>query len=165
MTLEIPDTNAVEEGVYPAVVTKLDLKETEAGDTFRIWHFDVTAEGETKKITAASSLMLGPKSKAYKWISAILGRRPEPGEKIEVVGYPCQVHLIVDEDTGYNKVETVLPANGKAAPQPAPAAPSLSKPSIPSDDPTLPDVPDLPPHLKDDFPVEEPPANYRELIP
>lgn len=156
MTLEIPVTNAVDEGIYPAVVTKLDLKTIEGGDTFRIWHFDVEVDGETKKITASSSLMLGPKSKAYKWISAILGRRPEPGEKIEVVGYPCQLHLIVDEDTGYNKVESVLPPTGRA-PKPAPAnAATLGRPPM-DDDADAPDMPELPP-------LEEPPADYKERI-
>jgi hypothetical protein len=161
MTLEIPVTNAVDEGIYPAVLTKLDLKTIEGGDTFRIWTFDVTADGEVKKITASSSLMLGPKSKAYKWVSALLGRRPEPGEKIEVVGYPCQLHLIVDEDTGYNKVESVLPAGGKVAPRTAAAAPTLGRPPM-DDESGLPEMPD---DLKEPLPLEEPPDNLKELIP
>lgn len=157
MTLEIPDTNAVEEGIYPATLTKLDLKTAENGDTFRIWSFDVTTGGETKKITAASSMMLGPKSKAYKWVSALMGRRPTPGEKIEVVGRSCQLHLIVDEDTGYNKVESVLPPAGAAG---APQAAPTSSPQAPPRSSSFSDGPD-----GDPLPLEEPPVNYRELIP
>jgi hypothetical protein len=156
MTLEIPDTHAVDEGIYPAVLTKIDLKSTEAGE-FRIWAFDVTADGKVEKVTAASSLMLGPKSKAYKWVSALLGRRPAPGEKLELVGLPCQLHLIVDEDTGYNKVESVLPANGRPVASSAPL-PAPTRPTIEADDPSLPNLPD-------EFPLEEPPENYKELIP
>lgn len=159
MTLEIPDTNAVEEGIYPAVLTKIDLKTTDAGDTFRIWSFDVTANGETKKITSSSSMMLGPKSKAYKWVSALLGRRPAPGDKIEVVGLPCQLHLIVDEDTGYYKVESVLPAGGShVLPPPQPAAPAASQPMVaaaPAPQGYAPignEMPPLPPLDVDDIP-------------
>jgi hypothetical protein len=94
-------------------------------------------------------MMFGPKSKTYKWVTALIGRSPVPGEKLEVIGLPCQLILIVDEDSGYNKVESVLPV-GSA--KPAEAAPA--RPSIPADDPDLPD-----------FPLEEPPANLDELVP
>ena len=110
MTMDIPEINALEEGIYPAKVAKLEVKETEAG-TFRVWTFEV--KGASQPVTATSSMMTGPKSKTYKWLSALIGRKPTPGEKgIQVVGQLCQLHISVDEDTGYNKVEAVLPASG-----------------------------------------------------
>lgn len=115
MTLEVPEVRSLPAGIYDAKVTNLEVKTTDAG-TFRIWSFDVGGE----KVTASSSMMFGPKSKTYKWVSALIGRTPVPGEKLEVIGLPCQLHLIVDEDSGYNKVDTVLPA--ARATQAAPAA-------------------------------------------
>lgn len=105
MTLEVPEVRSLPAGIYDAKVTNLEVKTTDAG-TFRIWSFDVGGE----KVTASSSMMFGPKSKTYKWVSALIGRTPVPGEKLEVIGLPCQLHLIVDDDSGYNKVDTVLPA-------------------------------------------------------
>lgn len=148
MTLEVPEVTALEPGIYPARVTNLETKTTDTG-TFRIWSFDVGGE----KVTSSSSMMFGPKSKTYKWVTALIGRSPVPGEKLEVIGLPCQLHLIVDEDSGYNKVESVLPAGNTPA---ASVASAASKPATQSaSDQTLPD----------EFPLEEPPDNYKELIP
>ena len=117
MTLEVPEVHSLPAGIYDAKVTNLEVKTTDAG-TFRIWSFDVGGE----KVTASSSMMFGPKSKTYKWVTALIGRTPVPGEKLEVIGLPCQLHLIVDEDSGYNKVDTVSPSTGAA--RAAPAAPA-----------------------------------------
>ena len=155
MTLEVPEVQSLEPGIYDATVTNLETKTTDAG-TFRIWSFDVGGE----KVTASSSMMFGPKSKTYKWVTALIGRTPIPGEKLEVIGRPCQLHLIVDEDSGYNKVETVLPPARGTAPRPAPVA-AAPVARAPIDD----GLPAMPDHLADSLPIEEPPANYRELIP
>ena len=152
MTLEVPQVQALEPGIYAATVTNLETKTTDAG-TFRIWSFDVGGE----KVTASSSMMFGPKSKTYKWVTALIGRTPVPGEKLEVIGRSCQLHLIVDEDSGYNKVETVLPASA-TAPRPVAQAPAPR----PATDDGLPAMPD---DFGDSLPLEEPPANFRELIP
>jgi hypothetical protein len=141
VTLEVPVVTSLDAGIYQARVTNLETKTTDAG-TFRIWSFDVGGE----KITASSSMMFGPKSKTYKWVTALIGRSPVPGEKLDVIGLPCQLHLIVDEDSGYNKVEAVLPASG-AQPRQSPV-PQPARQSLPSDDDSLPPLP----------PVEEPPV-------
>lgn len=153
MTLEVPEVQALDPGIYPATVTNLEVKTTDSG-TFRIWSFDVGGE----KVTASSSMMFGPKSKTYKWVTALIGRTPVPGEKLEVIGRVCQLHLIVDEDSGYNKVETVLPAPA-GAPRPTPAPAPAPRP-VQSDG-----LPAMPDYLADSPPLEEPPADYRELIP
>lgn len=153
MTLEVPEVKSLEPGIYPARVTGLEVKTTDTG-TFRIWSFDVGGE----KVTSSSSMMFGPKSKTYKWVSALIGRSPVPGEKLEVIGLPCQLHLIVDEDSGYNKVESVLPVGSST---PAPAAPIAPRPPM-DDDAGLPEMPE---HLRGELPLEEPPENLKELIP
>lgn len=138
MTLEVPEVQALDPGIYPAKVTKLETKTTDSG-TFRIWSFDVG--GET--ITASSSMMFGPKSKTYKWVTALIGRTPVPGEKLEVVGLSCQLHIIVDEDSGYNRVEAVLPSSNGVR-RASPTTPSTASPSTTET-------------FSDGVPLEEPP--------
>ena len=153
MTLEVPEVKSLPAGIYPARVSNLETKTTDAG-TFRIWSFDVGGE----KVTASSSMMFGPKSKTYKWVTALIGRTPVPGEKLEVIGLPCQLHLIVDEDSGYNKVDTVLPANNPApAPQPAAPQPAAQQTPLTVSEPqgmaaVGREMPPLPPLDVDDIP-------------
>ena len=149
MTLEVPEVRSLPAGIYPARVSNLETKTTDSG-TFRIWSFDVGGE----KVTASSSMMFGPKSKTYKWVSALIGRSPVPGEKLDVIGLPCQLHIIVDEDSGYNKVEGVLPASNPApaaTPQPAAPAPAYH-PQQQSSAPVGNEMPPLLPLDVDDIP-------------
>ena len=148
MTLEVPIVKTKEPGIYPATVTGLETKTMDDGTSFRIWSF-VLQDGESTKVSASSSMAFGTKSKTYKWVTALIGRTPVPGERLDVVGLPCQLHLIVDEDSGYNRVESVLPpaSGAKAAPEPAKPTADTSATA------TSPDDPDWLP------PLEEPPAD------
>lgn len=150
MTLDIPENQTIDQGIYPATLTKLELKEIEkgeyAGNTIRVWTFQVDVDGVPEKVEASSSLAFGSKSKAYGWFLALVGRPPVFGEKgVKIVGLPCRLHLIVNDD-GYNKVAAVLPADkGQKA-----AAAAVAPPSAPDDD--------LPP-------MEEPPLYSQEDMP
>jgi hypothetical protein len=129
-------------------LTKLELKEIEkgayAGDTIRIWTFQVDVDGVLEKVTGSSSLAFGQKSKAYQWFSAIVGRPPIFGEKgVVMAGLPCRLHLIVDDESGYNKIAAVLPAEkGQKAAAPAVAPPDDDLP--PMEEPPLYEGADLP---------------------
>lgn len=152
MTLEVPEVHALDPGIYPATVTGLDIKTLDDGTQFRIWSF-IIKDGEGTKVTASSSMAFGQKSKTYKWVTALIGRTPVPGEKLDVIGLPCQLHLIVDDDSGYNRVESVLPSGGPARPA------SSTTPSVPSPSKGDPNDPDWLP------PIEEPPMVEEGDIP
>lgn len=156
MTLDIPDSQAIDAGTYPATLTKIETKEIEkgpfAGDTIRVWHFSVDVDGVTEKVSGSTSLAFGPKSKAYEWFTNIMGRSPVWGEKgVDIIGRPCLLSLIVDEKSGYNRIQHVLPPNRGQQP----VAPAVAA----SDD----DLPDLP--FADGTPLEEPPVYGREDLP
>lgn len=160
MTLDVPESQAIDAGIYPATLTKLELKEIEkgeyAGDTIRIWTFNVEVDGKLEPVSGSSSLAFGPKSKAYEWFTAIMGRSPVFGEKgVDIVGRRCSLWLIVDPDSGYNRIKQVLPATDKGQ---QPVAAVSAAPGAFADG-----LPDLP--FADGTPVEEPPVHSQEDMP
>jgi hypothetical protein len=59
-----------------------------------------------------SSTALGPRSKAYGWIEALLGRKLEKGESItrsQLLNKTCLVKVEQNDD-GYSKITAVFPA-------------------------------------------------------
>jgi hypothetical protein len=98
------DMEDIPEGTYPATVKSVTVKESASFGEFRAWDFTLD---NGSVVGGASSMSTGSKSKGGKWIAAILGRKPEKGEKVELVGKPCLVH-VYDKD-GWPAVDAVLP--------------------------------------------------------
>lgn len=115
----------IDPGVYPGRLDSIETGTSETYGEFRKWNFTLKlGDGSFTTLSAVSSTASGPKSKGYKWASAILGRNPKAGETLDLAGKLCQVHVIVNDD-GFNRVEAVLPAqvNGttsQAKPVPVP---------------------------------------------
>lgn len=119
---------AVLPGIYPA---RFDGVEDAANDTGDFWKWsftlDVPAEGvgDTAQygedgalipVTATSSPRITPRTKAAQWLEG-LGQTVEVGSEVDfdaLVGAVCQV-IIVLSDTGYSRIDKVLPAPKKAA--------------------------------------------------
>lgn len=106
MTFTASTYDALGEGIYPAVVTGITEGSNEFGG-FRKWAFEVTTPSGPHSLTAMTSDASGPRSKAYRWASTLLGHKPT-GEEEALVGLACQLHLIVNDD-GFNRIESVLP--------------------------------------------------------
>jgi hypothetical protein len=106
------DAEDIPEGIYPG---KLDTIEVRPGvqfeGDFRIWTF-VLDNGST--VSGTSSTATSSRAKSYKWIKALLGRKPETGEKVKLAGLPCQVRVEHDAE-GWPRVTDVLPPAAKAA--------------------------------------------------
>ena len=112
------DAADIPNGTYPATLDSIVIKESNAYGEFRSWTFAL--EGGAL-VGGASSMNTGSKSKAGKWIRALLGRKPEKGEKVQLAGRPCMV--VVEEDAnGWPNVTDVLPpiAGGAVKPQALP---------------------------------------------
>jgi hypothetical protein len=110
------DMEDIPEGTYPAIVKSVTVKESATFGEFRAWDFTLQSGSV---VGGASSMSTGSKSKGGKWIAAILGRKPEKGETVELVGRPCLVH-VYDKD-GWPAVDAVLPplaVNGATSPTP-----------------------------------------------
>jgi hypothetical protein len=114
------DMEDIPEGTYPAIVKSIRTEHSKVYDNdFRVWEFKLESGSE---VSGSSSLGTSGRSKGGKWIAAILGRKPEKGETVELVGRPCLVH-VYDKD-GWPAVDAVLPplaVNG-ATPTPQPVS-------------------------------------------
>lgn len=120
MTMTVGGTPIVEDGTYPGNLIALEDKQVPDRDnpedtmTLRIWTFGLDAldsDGNPAEVEGISSTALGPRSKAYKWIAALLGRKLENGEQITrkmLLNQPCLV-AVAANDNGYSKVTDVLP--------------------------------------------------------
>lgn len=124
---EASEYDALPAGLYPAKVVSIEKKSptdptSGFGDYLR-WTFMVQqANGIPTPLSANSSTATGPKSKAHKWATAILGTAPKPGQPVDLAGRYCQLSLIINEE-GFNRIDTILPA--AAAPTPVPVAESV----------------------------------------
>ncbi len=112
MTFHATSYEALPAGVYPAILEGIEVGENDLGG-YRKWRFAAeTAEG-VRAVTAMTSDASGPKSKAFKWATVLLGRKPGDAEE-QLVGLPCRLHLIVN-DEGFNRVEALLPPEADSA--------------------------------------------------
>ncbi len=108
MSLTFTVAAGLPDGFYPARLSSLEIRESENG-SYRRWVFSVaTDDGEVEQV-ANSSTALGSKSKAHGWATALLGRKPQAGETVELIGRRCTLQVELDQETGYSRVVNVLP--------------------------------------------------------
>lgn len=107
----------IKPGVYTARIASITERNDAQFGPALIWAFDVRTKRGPIRVETMSSQSFGPKAKARQWTEAILGRKLQAGEEIELndlVGKECQVVLAVKEtDAGnqVNRVESVQPIN------------------------------------------------------
>ena len=96
---EVVGFSLLEEGMYEAELTEIREIETQFGQSWR-WIFRVldaeTENGDTPLVSGVTSQRLSTRSKAYAWISALLGRNLKGGETIDLdslVGKKAQVEI------------------------------------------------------------------------
>jgi hypothetical protein len=100
------DSVDIPNGTYPAKLTGIRTESSAAFGDFRAWDF--TLDSGSNVVGGASSMNTGRKSKGGRWIAALLGRQPEKGEAVNVIGRPCLV-VVQEDDNGWPKVTDVLP--------------------------------------------------------
>ena len=107
---------AVPVGMHPAVCTAVEVTTSKIDQSqYRLWTFTFPTFGNAT-VTTTSSLQTTPKSKGGRWIAALLGRVPDEGENVKVIGRPCQCYVTHNED-GFERIDDVQPAAaGQAAP-------------------------------------------------
>jgi hypothetical protein len=101
--LQVPD------GTYPAV---LESVIEESGGKFgaqRKWTFLVEHDGKIDSLSGLSSTNTSPGSKSYQWLSALLGKEPQVGERYEDPTGTRVLLQLKKNDKGYMKIEAVLP--------------------------------------------------------
>jgi hypothetical protein len=115
--MDVKIERTLEEGVYPAILHKVDQKETIHGESL-MWTFSVPSE-DGAEVVGFSSMSPSTKAKAYTWAAAIMGEiDPKIGWGPEdVEDRACRIVLGIVEDSNgaeKNKVEKVLRASSKA---------------------------------------------------
>lgn len=125
--MERPPT--VDEGVYPATLTKMTRKVVDEGGpderSFVVWEFAVDdGSGEATPVEATSSLTLSARGKAWPWIVALIGKEAAANlrqlgreERRQLIGREVMVN-VTHNDAGYAKVENVMPATKRASREP-----------------------------------------------
>lgn len=109
ITITAPAT--VPAGTYAASLVGIEERTSREGVEFLRWGFTVRDGTTFVEVSGASSTNTGPKAKAYRWFSGLLGHKPQPDERIEtdaLVGKACLVVLELNE-AGYATVTDVLP--------------------------------------------------------
>lgn len=99
------DAADIPPGTYPATLTSLSVGTSDQYGDFRKWDFTLDSGSV---VGGASSMATGSKSKGGKWAIALLGRKPDKGERVQLIGRPCLVVVVLDKDD-WPKVDNVLP--------------------------------------------------------
>jgi len=155
MTMTVGAVPIVPDGTYPATLIGLedfdapDFNNPEDTKTLRRWTFgldgEVDPDGNPAEIDGVSSTALGPRSKAYGWLEALLGRKLEKGESVtrsSLLNKPCLVRVEANDD-GYSKIAAVVPAP-KARGGTSPASAAATKAAIEDRTGLKVDVDDIP---------------------
>jgi hypothetical protein len=101
----------IKDGTYPAVLESIETvaspSATIAGDARR-WTFLVEHDGKVEPLSVFSSMNTGPKTKAYAWLTALLGEAPKSGQTYDPVGKRCLLQ-VNHKESGWPDVAAVLP--------------------------------------------------------
>lgn len=104
--LDIPD------GQYPAALLSVTEDSGQFGK-FRKWEWlvEYTEDGETKtdSLSQLTSANTGPQSKSYQILTALIGRSPKSGEKVETPAGKRAILTLEHNDKGFMKVAAVSP--------------------------------------------------------
>ncbi len=107
----------VPEGIHHAYPVRINKMDSENGPCLRIT-FKIDSEDDFggKEVTGMCNDKIHGNTKWGRWIIAIAGKLPMPGEKIneerDILQKPCLItikHTRKDENTTFANVETVLP--------------------------------------------------------
>ena len=110
---EIPKGNDIPDGTYPAILLSVEPNTTSFGEG-RKWNWLVDVPGENGQVeqvehSSLSSLNLGPKSKAYTWLTAANGGTPpKAGDKIDPTGKRVLLTFI-HNDKGFPAISNAAP--------------------------------------------------------
>ncbi|MCK4329454.1 hypothetical protein KAX02_06390 [candidate division WOR-3 bacterium] len=100
----------LDEGMYPVELVEIKDIETDYGGGWR-WIFDVLEEEEETLVSGITSQRMSEKSKSYGWASALMGKKPEIGDEIdldELIGLRGNAELKTKELRDGTEVSNVI---------------------------------------------------------
>jgi len=96
--------------MYPVELVEIVDIETDYGDGWR-WIFDVLEEEEETLVSGITSQRMSEKSKSYGWAAALLGKKPDIGDEIdldELIGLRGNAELKTKELRDGTEVSNVV---------------------------------------------------------
>lgn len=118
MTFEIPLTVDVPDGNYTATLESV-AEDTGSFGKYRKWTWLVEVTLPTEEhpegvaqivpLTQLTSANTGPQSKSYQQLTALLGKAPKAGEKIESPNGQRAIVTVTHNEKGFPKVDTIGP--------------------------------------------------------
>ena len=136
MKAEIPVHEQPPEGSHPATFVDIEEGDGEYGSYWR-WFFEVDVDGDTVGFVALSSAKLGSRSKGGRWLKGFRGGPGEPGELVDfddLRGTECVI-TIEENDEGFARLISVLPAKKKGRVEKVGASKAKEKARPPFDEP------------------------------
>lgn len=107
-TIDPPKGANIPDGTYKAQLMNVNSTTGQFGAQ-REWYFLVDVNGKGEELKAFTSANTSPSSKAFKWLSALLGRTPQTGETIEDPTGKTVMLVIAKNDKGYPAIVDVMP--------------------------------------------------------
>lgn len=115
MGFEIPAAQDIEPGTYKAQLLGTSIKDggkftspSNPTGSYRVWDWLIDDGKEGTAFTDTTSINNGPKSVSYQRLTALLGRAPQAGEKIEDPTGKTVMLQIGRKENGFPKVEAVI---------------------------------------------------------
>lgn len=113
MPFTISEGINIPDGQYLATLESVEVTNEGGfdGKGFRTWNWLVDVGGELTPLSAVTSHNTGPKSKAYKWLSALLRRPLLAGEQLDdPIGARVTI-TIGRNEKGYASITGMAPFN------------------------------------------------------
>lgn len=107
MTFVITGGEQVPEGTYEAVLQSVEEGSGQFGPQ-RKWNWLVQVGEKVEMISSLTSMNTGPQSKAFKWLTALMGAAPKAGDEIDPMGKKVLM-TVKHNEKGFAQVEDVQP--------------------------------------------------------
>lgn len=108
MPFEITAAPDIPDGQYPATLEKVE-SETGSYGPMRKWHWLIEVNDKIEPLSSITSANTGTRSKSYQWLTALIGRAPKAGERIEDPTGTRVLLTIQENEKGYPTVMAVAP--------------------------------------------------------
>lgn len=114
MPFEIPNAPDFPPGTYKAQLAGVMVKSggkfvspNNPDGSYRVWDWLVEKDGRLEPLSITTSLNTGPRSTSYQWLTALLGRAPVAGEKLEDPTGRTVLLTISRKENGFPKIDAV----------------------------------------------------------
>ena len=99
----------IPEGTYKAQLIRVESGVPTSYGSARKWYFLVDVNGTGEELAQMTSEATGPSTKAFKWLSALLGQEPQVGTTIEDPTGKTVLVDIAPNQKGYPAIQDMRP--------------------------------------------------------